>query len=205
MSSECSPIFNMIIIANAPLLGCFALYAPKLCKDYETNLNALLAKHTGLKKPFKNSVFPTCTFNCGPRVVTLDHVDNTNVPYGLCAVFACGSYDPTQGGHLILFNLRLVVQFPPGSTILVPSGTIRHGNVPIRPHETRQSFTQYCPGGLLRWVAYGFQSVKLASPSIKQEFQRTQEERRVRSVGLFSKANEVVGDRVTVFDLKSYR
>lgn len=204
MSGE---FFHSFSLSSSPLspLGSFALYAPKLCKDYEVNINALLDRYTGLKKPFHNSVFPTCTFNGGDRVVTLEHVDSTNVPYGLCAIFACGSYDPTKGGHLVLFNLCLIIEFPPGSTILVPSGTIRHGNIPIWPKETRHSFTQYCPGGLLRWVAYGFQPVKMASPSIKQAFQRTQEERRVRAVGLFSKASEVYDDRVAVFELKSYR
>ncbi|KAF8452155.1 hypothetical protein L210DRAFT_3384777, partial [Boletus edulis BED1] len=78
-------------------------------------------------------LFPTAMFNCGDQVVTLEHIDNTKLPFGPCAIFACGSYDPTLGGHLILFDLTVVIEFPPGSTILIPSSTLRHGNVAVSP------------------------------------------------------------------------
>lgn len=133
--------------------------------------------------------------------MTLEHVDVTNVPYGFCAIFACGSYDPTKGGHLILFNLSLVIQFPPGSTILVPSGTIRHGNVAIQANETRQSFTQYCPGGLLRWVAYGFQCVNKSPADLKHHFDETHDQRRLTAVGLFSRLQELYKDMVNMVSL----
>ena len=168
-------------------------------------LKALVEKHNHLKKPFKNSIFPTCTFNCGSRVMTFEHIDATNMPYGLCAIFALGSYDPTLGSHLILFNLGLVIQFPPGSTILVPSGTIHHGNITIRPNETRQSFTQYCPGSLLQWVAYGFMVVKSVSADVWKHFEDTHEERCRKATNLFSKMGELYKDRESVFNLRSHR
>ena len=182
--------------------GCFSFYAPKLYNEYQRNLKALFEMYPRFEKPFEGSVFPTCTFNCGPRVVTFEHVDATNVPYGFCAIFACGSYDPVEGGHLILFDLGLVIRFPPGSVILVPSGTMRHGNVATRPHETRQSFTQYCPGGLLRWVSYGFKPVKSASDDLRLHFDVTHQERCQYAVSLFSKLEELHEDRVRTFDLK---
>ena len=166
------------------------------------NLRALFAKHPHLHRPFNNSIFPTCTFNCGSRVVTLDHVDSTNVPYGFCAIFTCGSYDPTKSGHLVLFDLSLMVQLPPGSSILIPSGTICHANVAIQPHETRQSFTQYCPGGLLRWVAYGFKAVNTSSESIRQQLEKMHKKRCTHAIGLFSKLQELHKDRVRIFTLK---
>ena len=58
----------------------------------------------------------------------------------------------------MLRQLKLLVQFPPGSLALVPSATLKHGNVPIQPGEQRESFTQYAAGGLFRWVSYGFRS-----------------------------------------------
>ncbi|KAH0836371.1 hypothetical protein J3R83DRAFT_7944 [Lanmaoa asiatica] len=155
------------------MCSAFAFYAPKLYQEYQERLDLLFAKNPNLKKVFKNSIFPTCTFNCGLRVMTLEHVDSTNVPFGLCAIFACGSYNPTQGGHLILFDFKLVIQFPPGSTILVLSDTIWHGNVAIQPHSTRQSFTQYCPGGLFCWVEYGFQLAKSLPVELKNYFSET--------------------------------
>ncbi|KAG6371764.1 hypothetical protein JVT61DRAFT_9116 [Boletus reticuloceps] len=182
--------------------GAFAFDAPKLYREYNTNLTALFSTYPGLKKLFTNSVFPTATFNCGKHVVTFEHVDNTNVPFGQCAIFACGSYNPLQGGHLILFDLGLVIQFPPGSTILVPSGTIRHGNVSIQPHETRQWFTQYCPGGLLRWVAYRFKPVKSSPEALRRYFEDTHDDRCRNAVGLFSKIDELQRDRQVVFNLK---
>ncbi|KAF8176788.1 hypothetical protein BJ912DRAFT_857245 [Pholiota molesta] len=62
----------------------------------------------------------------------------------------------TKGGHLILWEPRLVVEFPPGSLLLIPSATITNSNTPVAPNEARASFTQYAPGGLFRYVGYGF-------------------------------------------------
>ncbi|KAG6914976.1 hypothetical protein DXG01_014130 [Tephrocybe rancida] len=140
-------------------LSCMACFAPKLYKVYATNLMKLFDFHPELCHTFKNSIFPACTFNCGPTACTFHHVDYNNLPFGLCAITALGNYDPTCGGHLILYGLKLIIEFPPGTTVLIPSGTIEHGNTPVGPEETRMSFTQYAAGGLFRWVPYGFKSV----------------------------------------------
>ncbi|KAJ7799717.1 hypothetical protein B0H14DRAFT_3092781 [Mycena olivaceomarginata] len=66
--------------------------------------------------------------------------------------------DPDLGAHLILWDLRLVIRFPPGSTILIPSAIVRHSNVPIQAHERRSSFAQYTAAGLFRWVRNGFKT-----------------------------------------------
>ncbi|KAF8074793.1 hypothetical protein FPV67DRAFT_1408989, partial [Lyophyllum atratum] len=75
------------------------------------------------------------------------------------AVTALGDYDPTRGGHLILYSLKLIIEFPPGSMAIIPSGAVEHGNTPVGPNETCLSFTQYAAGGLFRWVAYHCQTV----------------------------------------------
>ncbi|KAJ7933004.1 hypothetical protein B0H13DRAFT_2262975 [Mycena leptocephala] len=62
------------------------------------------------------------------------------------------------GGHLILWNLKLVIRFPPGSTVLIPSAIIRHSNVPVGAHKRRYSFTQYTVGGLFRWIRNGYRT-----------------------------------------------
>jgi hypothetical protein len=85
-----------------------------------------------------------------------------------------GKFDPCRGGHLILWDLKLVIEFPPGSTILIPSATLRHSNVAIQPGETRYSFTQYTAGGLFRWVDHGFQSAKSYLAGLKNR-QRPEE------------------------------
>jgi hypothetical protein len=128
--------------------------------EYYDTLNKLYARDDRLVRNFQESVFPASTFNLGPNTVTLDHIDFANVAYGLCCISALGDYNPDNGGHMILFDLGIIIRFPPGSTMLIPSSVLRHGNTPIAADETRMSFTQYCAGGLFRWVRYGFQTQK---------------------------------------------
>jgi hypothetical protein len=44
--------------------------------------------------------------------------------------------------------------------VIIPSSTVPHGNTPTQPGEKRVSFTQYCSGGLFRYVQYGFRTMK---------------------------------------------
>ncbi|KAJ7291857.1 hypothetical protein C8J57DRAFT_1212279 [Mycena rebaudengoi] len=97
---------------------------------------------------FVGSVFAACTFNFSPHTITAPHLDFGNLAWGWCSITALGNFDPDCGGHLILWDLKLIIRFPPGSTILIPSAILRHSNVRIRPHERRYSFTQYSAGGL---------------------------------------------------------
>ncbi|KAJ6557128.1 hypothetical protein B0H10DRAFT_2121145 [Mycena sp. CBHHK59/15] len=100
------------------------------------------------------------TFNCGPDTVTFDHRDGLNLSHSLCAITCGGNFDHTLGGHIYLKQLKLVIEYPSGSSVLIPSGCVNHGNTPLQPGETRTSMTQYAAGGLFRWVTYGFQSAK---------------------------------------------
>ncbi len=95
-----------------------------------------------------------------------------NLAYGWCAIQALGNFDPKKGGHIVLWELRLVVEFPPGALILIPSATITHSNTPVAEGESRSSFTQYMPGGLFRWVDYGYclvEECKVKNPELYQE------------------------------------
>jgi hypothetical protein len=140
--------------------GAFAAFAPKLYRYLAQALQGLFEKHLYLAHNFSNSVFPAASFNCGPRTVSLGHTDHNNLSHRLCALTALGAYDHKLGGHLILFGLKLAIQFPVGSTVLIPSGCMEHGNTPVGEGETRLSIAQYAAGGLLRWVAYRFRSAK---------------------------------------------
>ncbi|KAG6377652.1 hypothetical protein JVT61DRAFT_14412 [Boletus reticuloceps] len=183
--------------------SCFAAYAPKIFKEYHEVLKKLFEAHPNLEHNFGNSVFPTATFNCGTQVVMLEHVDNTNLPFGFCAIFSCGSYDPTLGGHLVLFNLNLVIEFPPGSTILIHSSTLRHGNVAVHPEETQQFFTQFCPGGLFWWVAHGFKPAGKVKQDVLQYFQDYHQEHCSHALALFSKVKELSEDRRLLSSVKN--
>ncbi|KAJ7766266.1 hypothetical protein B0H14DRAFT_2402985, partial [Mycena olivaceomarginata] len=86
------------------------------------------------------------------------HRDVCNLPFGLCAVQSIGRFDPKRGGHLVLWDLKLIVEFPPGALILLPSATIAHSNIPVDAGNERISFTQFTAGGLFRYVDNGFRT-----------------------------------------------
>ncbi|KAF9524445.1 hypothetical protein CPB83DRAFT_773766, partial [Crepidotus variabilis] len=184
--------------------ACFALYAPKLYVQYRTLLLKLYDREPGLRPNFPNiSIYPAFTLNLGPNTVTLDHTDKGNVAYGWCAITALGEYNPDLGGHLILFDLGLVIRFPPGSTALIPSGTFRHGNTPIAGDKSyRMSMTQYCAGGLFRWVKYGFRTAKALiedeGKSSKAAIDGTISNRVAEALGLFSMFDELDKDRADI-------
>jgi hypothetical protein len=79
-----------------------------------------------------------------------------NKAAGWCDITAMGSYDYKQGGHLILFNINKIIEFPPGSHILIPLAVMWHANTPIKLHEKCMGFTQYATGALFQWVNQGF-------------------------------------------------
>jgi hypothetical protein len=145
---------------------------------YQGQMARIAAWRPRLRWNFARSVFAACTFNFGPHAITVTHLDFGNLAWGWCAITALGLFDPDVGGHLILWDLKLVIRFPPGSTILIPSAIIRHSNVPVLPHERRFSFTQYTAGGLFRWIRNGFQTDKvfLASASPAEKAVRSAED-----------------------------
>ncbi|KAL1658174.1 hypothetical protein GGG16DRAFT_67121 [Schizophyllum commune] len=111
-------------------------------------------------KNFPKSVFACMTANLGPQTITIPHRDYGNLCFGFCSITALGWFDPDLGGHLVIEPLRVVIRFPPGSSILVPSAMLMHCNTPIAPHERRYTITQYTAGAIFRFVEHGFQSNK---------------------------------------------
>ncbi|KAJ7614716.1 hypothetical protein DFH06DRAFT_1274411 [Mycena polygramma] len=136
----------------------FMSFAPLLFAYYLAQMALIATWRPTLRWNFARSVFAACTYNFGPHAITLPHLDYGNLAWGWCAITALGDFDPDVGGHLILWNLKLVIRFPPGSTILIPSAIIRHSNVPVAQHERRFSFTQYTAGGLFRWIRNGYKT-----------------------------------------------
>jgi hypothetical protein len=137
--------------------GCFATWAPNLFAYYLAHVTTLFTFYgTQLRRNF-TTVFACSTFNFGPSTISFCHTDPGNLPFGWCTVTALGPFNPKQGRHLILWDLQLVIEFPPGAMILLSSAVLRHSNVAIEKGEERYSFTQYTAGGLFRWVDHGFQ------------------------------------------------
>jgi hypothetical protein len=154
-----------------------------------------------LKMNFTNSAYPMAVWNFGPGSVSYDHTDYGNGPGIWCSITSMGDFDPVLGGHMILFDLGLVIEFPPGSTILIPSASLRHGNTPIQPGETRYSFTQFCAGGLVRWVRYGCKGDKALSVSERQEIESESNIRLQELMGRFSKVCNLRDDLESVFHI----
>ncbi|KAF8803054.1 hypothetical protein BYT27DRAFT_7110783, partial [Phlegmacium glaucopus] len=137
----------------------FALWHPKGYLYYKTNLDKLWEAHPDLDEPlFPRSIMPTVAFNMGRQVATKKHVDSQNCPFGWCTVTALGDFDATKGGHIVLWELGVVLEFPAGACVCLPSAIITHSNIPTAEGETRMSFTQYCSGDIFRYVENRFKT-----------------------------------------------
>ncbi|KAK0197705.1 hypothetical protein F5146DRAFT_1016387 [Armillaria mellea] len=123
----------------------FSLWSPRLFRYYEDRVNRL-HEHLGTTRPFPRSIFPCATFNFGGNVWTYNHKDVMNCPFGWCAIIALGRFNPSLGVHLILWELKMVVEFPHAATVFIPSATITHSNTVPAPGDERVSFTQFYNG-----------------------------------------------------------
>lgn len=139
----------------------YALWHPKAYQYYKNNLNKLWEVYPDLTRHlFPRSIMPTVAFNLGSRVATRKHVDSQNCPFGWCTITALGDFDASKGGHLVLWDLNLILEFPAGACVCLPSSLITHSNIPTSLSETRMSFTQYCPGEIFRHIENGFRTDK---------------------------------------------
>ncbi|KAJ7862608.1 hypothetical protein B0H14DRAFT_3863084 [Mycena olivaceomarginata] len=177
--------------------GVFALWVPRLYQHYHNNDQKLRIKHPDLRHPFVGSIFSCAAFNFGPNVWTFKHRDVLNLAFGWCAIQALGQFDATKGGHLILWDLKLVIEFPMGALVLIPSATLSHSNVPVQPGDTQASFTQFTSGGLFRYVDNGYRTEGEVAEADPEEYARLVEEKQSRwemGLEMFSTIDEVVNN-----------
>ncbi|KAJ2914179.1 hypothetical protein MD484_g6247, partial [Candolleomyces efflorescens] len=139
----------------------FSVWAPDLFRYYKSRLDPLMQKFKHLKKNFEKSIFTSAAFNFGPN--------------------SLGHFDHTLGGHLVLEDLKLMIEFPPRCLILIPSAVLTHANTPIQEGESRASFTQYCAGALFRYVDNKFMTQDELQASVtKEEFEAKMKEKETR-------------------------
>jgi hypothetical protein len=117
------------------------------------------------------SIFSSAAFNFGRNVWTFKHRDVLNLAFGWCAVQALGCFDATKGGHLVLWDLKMAVEFPHGALILLPSATVAHSNIPVQPGDERVSFTQFTAGGLFRYLDNGCKTVEELAEADPAEYE----------------------------------
>ncbi|TFY50823.1 hypothetical protein EVG20_g11309 [Dentipellis fragilis] len=172
-----------------------ASYFPKVYAHLHEAMQALANKQPELKQNFRGSIYPSITFNLGPKTECIDHNDCGNAPDVPCAVTSLGDFNADDGGDVYLWDLRLCIRFPAGSTILLSSAGMHHGNTPITKGEHRYSITQYCAGGLLRWVRLGFRPADKVPARECLKIEGTHEERWRTILGRLSKYVHLDKDR----------
>ncbi|KAJ7462435.1 hypothetical protein FB451DRAFT_1139849 [Mycena latifolia] len=172
--------------------GMYQSYAPDLHGFYSSTMELLYQWKPSLPRNFDalTSVFAAATINFGPFTVTRQHLDFANLMWGWCAVTALGNFNPDLGGHLILWDLKLVIGFPPGCTIFIPSAILHHSNVSIQQGEKHFSFTQFTAAGIFRFVHNGFRTEKQIhkanlSQAERQERARERAERWVEGMKMY--------------------
>ena len=109
-------------------------------------------------------------------------------------VTSLGSFDATRGGHLFLRELGLVVEFPIGASVLLPSAVIAHGNTRLGKSDDRASVTMYNAGGNIRWRDQGFRPQRTMTKREKREFDAAASLRLEEAVNRFSKIGELAAD-----------
>lgn len=138
------------------LIALFNCYAHKIYKEYKDTHQEHLQCCPDLRANFPKTVFAAISVNMGPRSFSPPHMDADNSAFGWCTDTALGPFDPDKGGQLVLWDLRVVIRFPAGSTVLFPSALITHSTLPVQEHEEQYAVIQYCSGGLFRWRNNGW-------------------------------------------------
>ncbi|KAJ3904830.1 hypothetical protein F5879DRAFT_988876 [Lentinula edodes] len=138
----------------------FNAYGHRTFVEYTETLQQHLERNPHLRPTSSNTAFAATTVNYGPQTCAGQHRDAGNTAHGWCADTSLGKFDPDKGGHLVLWDLKLIIRFPPGATVLFPSALITHSNLPVQSGETRYSIIQYSSGGLFRWRYNGWCSDK---------------------------------------------
>ncbi|EIM79813.1 uncharacterized protein STEHIDRAFT_69087, partial [Stereum hirsutum FP-91666 SS1] len=175
----------------------YASAAPKLFRQIDDALIELEGELPDLQRPFPQSVYPTVTFNLGDEVCTDLHHDFLNWIFSWCAIHCLGEHNFRLGGHLILWEWKIVIQFPPGTTILVPSACVAHGNTAIVDGKVRKSFTEYVPGGLLRFHRYKFRTEAQFRTEDPEGWARMKKEGKARfeeGIGMYSTLDSLKED-----------
>jgi hypothetical protein len=106
----------------------------------------------------------------------------------MCLIGALSGFNANQDGHLMCWDYDLIIRFPPGCSILIPSTVVTHSNTPIQDGEERFSLIQYSAGGLFCWVNNSFQlDHSWWESATAADIQRQEAERKARSAAALKK------------------
>ncbi|KZT20272.1 hypothetical protein NEOLEDRAFT_1039008, partial [Neolentinus lepideus HHB14362 ss-1] len=65
-------------------------------------------------------------FHLGPDAESYIYNRHSDLIFGCCAITALGKYDSKRGGHLVLWDLGLDVEFPVVRTTFISAGMLRY-------------------------------------------------------------------------------
>jgi hypothetical protein len=136
------------------------------------NLTSICSRVPDCKWPVDGLPFAGFTINVDDVCICDPHVDGSNPAWGLCLICPFGRFNHTAGGHLVLHELKLILELEPGSIALIPSALITHQNVPIAFGEQRHAFTAYTPARMFQWVDCGFKLQKELNLSEAKKIER---------------------------------
>jgi len=209
--ASCKPCPSPLAIFSSSFLGSFETYAKRI-HDYVKETMELLRAHsdssTGeanpLRRPYDANVgvFPCRSFNLGEQSISFPHTDDGNLAHSWCSITPLSQFNPKTGGHLVLWDFGLIIEFPPGTTILIPSAFLRHSNTSIHEGESQYSVIQYAAGDLFRWVYHRFKTEDdwkvTASPEDLKAHTVDQENRWKEAVVMFTTMRELVSTEASL-------
>lgn len=125
---------------------------PKTAEYYWSTQDTLGEVYDNCTAPVSGLPFSSFTFNTDDQCICSAHVDGLNLSFGLCLICPLGDFNPQNGGHLILHNLKMILEAAPGSMIFIPSALISHENVKIGRGERRHAITAYTPAAIFQHI-----------------------------------------------------
>ncbi|KAK6984036.1 hypothetical protein R3P38DRAFT_2577012 [Favolaschia claudopus] len=173
----CSVAYNTLALQKARFLS----VKPDLEKEY----------------PCPASVFSAATIEFGGPHLRLNHRGDPHdfLPGDWCIITSVGKYRYLHGGHIILWDFGIVVQFPPGTHIFIPAGLIRYSFVKVQPHETRYSIVQWAGSGIQRFLDNNNRTdLEFAKFATEVEYAAREAQRQrqhVHALDVFPRVNEV--------------
>lgn len=114
---------SLLISPHVPLQ--LAHYHPEALEELSRLIDSLQGVIPSLTAPYSS-----CAANYD--VATGFHIDPQDLEGSFCAVFVCGRF---KGGDLIIPELKLRLELPPGSLVFFHSAHLVHGNSPVEREE----------------------------------------------------------------------
>ncbi|KAJ7437062.1 hypothetical protein B0H11DRAFT_2255625 [Mycena galericulata] len=144
--------------------------APRLWRDARRVIDAVVNNDQTLNLPMRlanegphqPSAFSELEYRFSvaasvPRTERGDH------PPAFRAITSVGQY-PYHEGKLILWQHRIVLDFPPGSTFIFPAGVVGYSFTEVEKPGWQMIVTQSCSAGLHGFVANGFDDRYVREP-----------------------------------------